>query len=237
MRKEIVEDLIKEVIGPREGPLEKISFDPWQEYLCGVIIPKSWKSKDDGGVDNPDGELLKEDVGNYDEDDISDDLNATTQSELDPRYQTKSFGISFILDSPNTKFEICTTWGMYSKNHEISKEFVESDDLEEIWSRESFGKINSVYMDNNQNNHKISLLELENHGSIYLYIKKLQLSDSKCHVSVYLVNDIIDHYENYRSNILTGKAMIVAYSRGIAMQIYNKILEHGIKSLEGVFQK
>ncbi|MCR4929096.1 MAG: type I restriction endonuclease subunit R [Lachnospiraceae bacterium] len=40
-----------------------------------------------------------------------------------------------------------------------------------------------------------------------------------------LVNDIIDHYENYRAGILTGKAMIVAYSRGIAMQIYNKILE------------
>ena len=27
-----------------------------------------------------------------------------------------------------------------------------------------------------------------------------------------LVNDILDHYENYRANLLTGKAMIVAYS-------------------------
>lgn len=40
-----------------------------------------------------------------------------------------------------------------------------------------------------------------------------------------LVNDILDHYENYRQSLLTGKAMIVAYSRGIAMQIYNRILE------------
>ena len=40
-----------------------------------------------------------------------------------------------------------------------------------------------------------------------------------------LVNDILDHYENYRANLLTGKAMIVAYSRGIAMQIYRRILE------------
>ena len=40
-----------------------------------------------------------------------------------------------------------------------------------------------------------------------------------------LVNDIVDHYENYRENLLTGKAMIVAYSRSIAMQIYTKILE------------
>jgi len=40
-----------------------------------------------------------------------------------------------------------------------------------------------------------------------------------------LVNDILDHYENYRANILTGKAMIVAYSRPIAMKIYKRILE------------
>ncbi|MBD5150554.1 MAG: type I restriction endonuclease subunit R [Oscillibacter sp.] len=40
-----------------------------------------------------------------------------------------------------------------------------------------------------------------------------------------LVSDILDHYENYRANILTGKAMIVAYSRPIAMKIYQRILE------------
>ena len=34
-----------------------------------------------------------------------------------------------------------------------------------------------------------------------------------------LVQDILDHYENYRENLLTGKAMIVAYSRAIAMKI------------------
>lgn len=40
-----------------------------------------------------------------------------------------------------------------------------------------------------------------------------------------LVNDILDHYENYRENLLTGKAMIVAYSRPVAMKIYKRILE------------
>ncbi len=40
-----------------------------------------------------------------------------------------------------------------------------------------------------------------------------------------LVCDIIDHYENNRENLLTGKAMIVAYSRTIAMKIYKRILE------------
>ena len=40
-----------------------------------------------------------------------------------------------------------------------------------------------------------------------------------------LVCDILAHYEDNRENLLTGKAMIVAYSRSIAMKIYNRILE------------
>ena len=40
-----------------------------------------------------------------------------------------------------------------------------------------------------------------------------------------LVDDILDHYENNREHLLTGKAMIVAYSRPIALKIYRRILE------------
>ena len=40
-----------------------------------------------------------------------------------------------------------------------------------------------------------------------------------------LCKDIIEHYEKYRENLLTGKAMIVAYSRTIAMKIYRKMLK------------
>ena len=40
-----------------------------------------------------------------------------------------------------------------------------------------------------------------------------------------LVTDIIEHYEKNRADKLTGKAMIVAYSRPIALDIYHKILE------------
>lgn len=40
-----------------------------------------------------------------------------------------------------------------------------------------------------------------------------------------LVDDILTHYETNRADLLTGKAMIVAYNRKIAMLIYQKILE------------
>ena len=40
-----------------------------------------------------------------------------------------------------------------------------------------------------------------------------------------LCDDIVKHYEEFRQYEQTGKAMIVAYSRAIAMKIYRRILE------------
>ena len=40
-----------------------------------------------------------------------------------------------------------------------------------------------------------------------------------------LCEDIIRHYEENRQYVLTGKAMIVSYSRAIAMNIYHKLLD------------
>ncbi len=40
-----------------------------------------------------------------------------------------------------------------------------------------------------------------------------------------LCSDIVQHYENNREDILAGKALIVAYSRSIAIKIYHRIME------------
>ena len=40
-----------------------------------------------------------------------------------------------------------------------------------------------------------------------------------------LCHDIVEHYENNRADVLAGKALIVAYSRPMAMKIYYKLLE------------
>ena len=40
-----------------------------------------------------------------------------------------------------------------------------------------------------------------------------------------LCEDIISHYEGNRADILTGKALVVAYSRPIAMKIYYRLME------------
>lgn len=40
-----------------------------------------------------------------------------------------------------------------------------------------------------------------------------------------LCRDIVDHYEGNRQDVLTGKAMIVAYSRPMAMKIYYQLMD------------
>ncbi len=40
-----------------------------------------------------------------------------------------------------------------------------------------------------------------------------------------LTKDILSHYEGHRASIVTGKAMIVAYSREIALKIYKSLLK------------
>lgn len=201
MRAEIVENIIKEVIGPRNGCLEETSYDPWQEYLSGVIIPRSWKTKNNGAADNPDGEILKDDIASSDDDYASDEITATTDSELDPRFQTKSFGISFILDSSNPKFDVCATWGMYEENPG-NLENNENKNDKQTWIRKSYGKIVPIELGLEGDNSKIILYDFEKNGAIYLHIKKVDLSDSKSHISVFLVNDlkIKKDQEDYHPN-------------------------------------
>lgn len=40
-----------------------------------------------------------------------------------------------------------------------------------------------------------------------------------------LCTDIVEHYETNRADVLTGKAMIVVYSRPIAMKVYDRLME------------
>ena len=51
-----------------------------------------------------------------------------------------------------------------------------------------------------------------------------------------LVSDVLEHYETFRKDNLAGKAMIVTYSRPIAIQIYNLFLKKRPKWKKGTVQ-
>jgi hypothetical protein len=45
MREKLIEEMLKEVYGPRDGADEEISGDPLKEYITGVIIPQRCRGR------------------------------------------------------------------------------------------------------------------------------------------------------------------------------------------------
>ena len=72
LRKNMVEELIKEIRGPRFGVNEVISFDPWSEYLSGLVISQKWIGNSDNSASSPDEEDILE---------IDDGLSEDSSSE------------------------------------------------------------------------------------------------------------------------------------------------------------
>ena len=153
LRKNMVEELMKEVQGPRYGVNEIIAFNPWDEYLSGIVIPQSWVNNMDQSATSPDVENIADIEDSLGEDSDSDgDINSDfTSSALDPRSMIKSFGFSFSIQEANPTLSICATWGRYFEDYESKHAFridgkeIETEPLElsegEIWKRYSFGEI------------------------------------------------------------------------------------------------
>lgn len=219
IRKNMIEGIMKEVLGPRNGANEIISYNPWDEYLCGVVIPQSWKNIKEDSADNPEFEKIIEMDDNITEDGFATDEinNSFSSTELDPQSMIKSFGISFTLDVSNPKLDICATWARYfddeknKKAFNLSCEEIEVDD-QKTWNRYSFGEIFTVDLNDYDNDETIqvitnksdelmiskSLINFESDrkitisedGLVKIYIKRLKISETKYIFSVYMVNDL-----------------------------------------------
>ena len=156
LRKNMVEELMKEVQGPRYGVNEVIAFNPWDEYISGIVIPQSWANNVNESAASPDTENIVEIEDSISEDSNSDgDINSDfSSSALDPRSMIKSFGLSFSIQEANPTLSICATWGRYFEDYESEKAFridgkeIETERLElseeKIWKRYSFGEIFNI---------------------------------------------------------------------------------------------
>ena len=115
MRELLIAELVKEVLGPRNGPAETIADDPLSEYITGVLAPRSKAParniEADAAVVGEDGPA-SEDEGS--EPDIQPVVSAPV---LDPKARPHSFGITFFLKSKSSvpSFDICVSWGSYQE--------------------------------------------------------------------------------------------------------------------------
>lgn len=188
MREKYIEEMVKEVMGPRGGPEEIIKgADPYTEYITGVIIPKSCKQ----GEPNPDSEILDiegDDIG-AEEIDSRDNVVSTHPTELDPRERSKSFGISFLIKDEKPNLKVCVTWGRYFKEEVASKNCDDEDvpEPEFLWKRKPYKKILNLIISDDSSD-EIIIYEGED-GKIRLNNRRLKV-DNSFHVILSLINEL-----------------------------------------------
>lgn len=131
MREKFIEELIKEVLGPREGCNEIMYENPAIEYLTGVLIPKPNinEVKQNSSFENEWEE--DDEITSSEEDNLNENFGDVFPSELDPKLRARSFGISFVLESLNPELDICISWARYISN---------GDEDNEKWERHPFYK-------------------------------------------------------------------------------------------------
>ena len=216
IRKKMIEELIKEVRGPRYGENEIVSYDPWIEYLTGVVIPETWNENE--STNSPDQEnIIETDDAIYEDGSKSDDaVIATPSNDLTPKSFIKSFGVSFSIEIENPKLEICSTWGRYLKDsqHNAAYDLRGNENSvsydKEIWKRHSFGEIFEIEINEDdvdddsivkRSDGRELIIEktLKNFesecdysedGHVKIYIKRLKISENNYSISVYMINEL-----------------------------------------------
>lgn len=119
VRDEMLIALVKEVLGPRDGPLEVLPEiqDPRSEYITGVLEPVGASTVDERIEDNV-VEVIEETTSEEDQDNqgyVS--APGVFSPALDPRALPRSIGISFTLEAADNdpQIEICATWARYAQ--------------------------------------------------------------------------------------------------------------------------
>ena len=129
MREVLVSDLVRNVLGPRNGPDEVIDGSPVAEYVTGVLAPADPAAEVDA-VGDPEEELDDAIVGRAarpgwgadagGEEDADTGQNPAISSllspVLDPKKSPSSMGMTFAVACPagEPELDVCVTWGRYA---------------------------------------------------------------------------------------------------------------------------
>ncbi len=179
MREKLIEEMIKELYGPRNGSEEEIDGNPSNEYLTGVIISRNCRSKNDATPDSESNIFVGKNT--QAEDDNSDDgppaFPTFVPSDIDPKNRPSSFGISFALKKTEKSFKICVTWGRYRQ--------IETGEGKK-WKRTPYHFISEIEID--RNDKSLSIYE-GNDGKILLYIRKISYGEYN-QINLYIVNNL-----------------------------------------------
>ena len=121
-RDEILIDLVKEVLGPRDGPYEILPADqdPRDEYITGVLAPANAPRPPDD-IEADIDEVIEETSSEEDQDTQGYVVVPGVFSPaLDPKSLPRSIGLSFTVetDDGTPEIEICATWARYRQHRQ-----------------------------------------------------------------------------------------------------------------------
>lgn len=185
VREILVAELVKEVLGPREGIYEVLNESPLGEYITGVLAPIMKKRASD--IDN-EAEMPTEDTQTYEEGttEAGVDVPPLFHPALDPRSRPSTIGLSFVLESQGVpRIDVCLTWARYTQKTSDSSNA-------QSWQREPRHAVLSINLDSNATywiDHQGRQVTDPSQSEISLH-KIVRFSDNRHFVSVYLVNRI-----------------------------------------------
>lgn len=209
MRELFVTELVKEVLGPRNGIEEIVEYSPLYEYITGILSPYSTDCIEKPDIDD-DAELPFNQSESSEEDVLDSDIEGLVplMPPLNPKNRPSSMGLSFALQTNEIpKIEFCLTWAKYSNVGKYS------------WKRIPQWSYGTVILKNNwqhfyiNSDGKITDNEVGADLALYCIARPLE-NERKFLVTVYLLNIIScenpsTEYHIFqpqiRINILNGK--------------------------------
>lgn len=123
-RDHMVIALVKDVLGPRDGPFERLpaDLDPHNEYILGVLTPRlEQRVEDDPDADT---DIAIEELTDDESQGLGEGVIIAPPSAfspaLDPKAQPRSIGLTFVVTASHDppSIDICATWARYTPTAE-----------------------------------------------------------------------------------------------------------------------
>jgi hypothetical protein len=111
VRKELIENLSRELLGPKDGPVETFESPlPSQKYIIGVLYPS------ESQVDS------EQDDGSSEESDSSEeDTIAGAKVSVDEMLLPSSMGLSFVVGHESMSLDVTVSWAVYIQEEKWGK--------------------------------------------------------------------------------------------------------------------
>ena len=128
MREALLSDLVRHVLGPRDGCTERIE-DPASEYITGMLAPADEGMQDADDAVSEEGEEPQ--TGQDDQYEAAAGETHPAAPALNPKSIPSTMGLSFFVEAGDPRFEVCVTWARYERQGDR-------------WARRPFHKIFNI---------------------------------------------------------------------------------------------